>query len=60
MFNLKANTISVFEMMEHAIPHLKTVGGNGGASIINVSSVNGLQSLQRRLLGVGLEKGAAG
>ena len=44
MFNLKANTISVFEMMEHAIPHLKEVGGAGGASIINVSSVNGLQS----------------
>lgn len=40
--NFGANTQAVFEMMEHCIPHLKKVGL--GASIVNVSSVNGLQS----------------
>ena len=46
MFNLKGNTISVFEMMQHSIPHLKLAGNAkpSSASIINVSSVNGLQS----------------
>ncbi len=40
--NFNGNTKSVFEMMQHAIPHLKQAGE--GASIVNVSSVNGLQS----------------
>jgi len=40
--NFGANTRAVFEMMQHSIPHLKAVGE--GASIVNVSSVNGLQS----------------
>lgn len=42
--NFLGNTQPTFEMMEHAIPYLKDVGASGGASILNVSSVNGLQS----------------
>lgn len=41
-FNFRSNTQAVFEMMEHSIPHLKQAGL--GASITNVSSVNGKQS----------------
>ena len=37
-----ANTKAVFEMMQHAIPQLKK--NEDGTSIINVSSVNGMQS----------------
>jgi NAD(P)-dependent dehydrogenase (short-subunit alcohol dehydrogenase family) len=46
LYNFNGNTKSVFEMMQHAIPHLKIAGAAnaGGASIINVSSVNGVQS----------------
>ena len=43
-FNFAVNTRVVFEMMTHAAPHLKKAGGAAGASIVNVSSVNGLQS----------------
>ena len=42
--NFAGNTRSVFEMMIHAIPHLKAAGGEANPSITNVSSVNGLQS----------------
>ncbi len=44
LYNMKGNCQSVFEMMEHAIPHLKTAGSASGPSIINVSSVNGKHS----------------
>jgi NAD(P)-dependent dehydrogenase (short-subunit alcohol dehydrogenase family) len=40
--NFSTNTTAVFEMMQHAIPHLKKC--EDGASITNVSSVNGMQS----------------
>lgn len=42
MFNFNGNTKTVFEMMQHAIPHLKESGE--GSSVVNISSVNGLQS----------------
>eukprot|EP00047_Mylnosiga_fluctuans_P010468 m.16403 g.16403 ORF g.16403 m.16403 type:complete len:287 (+) comp3135_c0_seq1:1784-2644(+) len=41
MFNFKGNVQSVFELMQHAIPHLRK---QKGSSIVNISSVNGLQS----------------
>ena len=44
MFNFNGNTKTTFEMMEHAIPVLKQCGPHGGASIVNVSSVNGQMS----------------
>lgn len=44
MYNLKANTIAPFEMMEHATSHLKKSGRVKGPCIVNVSSVNGKQS----------------
>eukprot|EP00461_Guttulinopsis_vulgaris_P007712 UN07762 len=52
MFNFQNNTQSVWSMMEHSIPYLKqytssTTEGDdnkAGATIINISSVNGLQS----------------
>jgi NAD(P)-dependent dehydrogenase (short-subunit alcohol dehydrogenase family) len=43
-FNFTNNTQSVWSMMEHAIPHLKKNIDEDGASIVNISSVNGLQS----------------
>lgn len=44
-YNFAANTQAVFEMMEHSIPHLKAAGKQGlGPSIVNVSSVNSMQS----------------
>ena len=49
-YNMKLNTQVPFEMMVHAIPHLrkaKTEGMNGQScypSIVNVSSVNGKQA----------------
>ena len=42
--NFSGNTRSVFEMMEHSIPHLKERSADGSCSIVNISSVNGLQS----------------
>ena len=42
--NFAGNTRSVFEMMEHSIPHLKERSADGSCSIVNISSVNGLQS----------------
>uniref|UniRef100_A0A6B2LEH2 Uncharacterized protein n=1 Tax=Arcella intermedia TaxID=1963864 RepID=A0A6B2LEH2_9EUKA len=42
-YNFNSNTKSVFEMMVHAIPHLKEAKGRN-PSIVNVSSVNGLVS----------------
>ena len=44
LFNITSNTQTVFEMMEHATPHLKTAGLERGAAILNISSVNGKQS----------------
>jgi NAD(P)-dependent dehydrogenase (short-subunit alcohol dehydrogenase family) len=41
-FNMSVNARGVFCFLHHAIPHLKTSGGN--ASVVNVSSVNGMQS----------------
>lgn len=41
-FNFNGNVRQVFEMMNRTIPHLKAFGE--GASIVNVSSVNGIQS----------------
>ena len=43
-FNFQGNVQNAFEMMEHAIPHLKAAGVEAGPCIVNVSSVNGLQS----------------
>lgn len=40
-FNMKTNTQAPFEIMMHAIPHLKK---QTDASIVNVSSVNGKQA----------------
>ena len=42
--NFSGNTRSVFEMMEHSIPHLKERSADGSCSIVNISSVNGLLS----------------
>jgi NAD(P)-dependent dehydrogenase (short-subunit alcohol dehydrogenase family) len=42
--NFAGNTRSVFELMVHATPHLKAAGADAGPAIVNVSSVNGLQS----------------
>ncbi|EDQ92667.1 uncharacterized protein MONBRDRAFT_17381 [Monosiga brevicollis MX1] len=43
--NFAINTQVVFEMMQHAVPHLKaTAPGTAGSSIINVTSVNAKQS----------------
>lgn len=42
--NFAGNTRSVFEMMVHAIPHLKEAGAEANPSILNISSVNGIQS----------------
>jgi len=42
--NFAGNTRSVFELMVHAIPHMKAAGAEANPSIVNVSSVNGLQS----------------
>jgi NAD(P)-dependent dehydrogenase (short-subunit alcohol dehydrogenase family) len=41
-FNFANNTQSVWSMMEYTIPHLKL--NEDGASIVNISSVNGVQS----------------
>jgi NAD(P)-dependent dehydrogenase (short-subunit alcohol dehydrogenase family) len=41
-FNLTNNVQSVWSMMEHTIPYLKL--NDDGTSIVNISSVNGLQS----------------
>lgn len=54
MFNMTHNAQSVWSMMESAIPHLKaytaenkdTPEGKAGATIVNISSVNGGQSFQ--------------
>jgi NAD(P)-dependent dehydrogenase (short-subunit alcohol dehydrogenase family) len=45
-FNMKANTQSTFEIMVHAIPHLKECQKHLYPSIINVSSVTGKQSFE--------------
>jgi len=42
--NFAVNTQGVFEMMVESVPHLKAAGVDAGPSIVNVSSVNGLQS----------------
>eukprot|EP00931_Biecheleriopsis_adriatica_P055192 TRINITY_DN32578_c0_g1_i1.p1 TRINITY_DN32578_c0_g1~~TRINITY_DN32578_c0_g1_i1.p1 ORF type:complete len:265 (+),score=50.25 TRINITY_DN32578_c0_g1_i1:57-851(+) len=42
--NFAVNTHAPFKLMVHAIPHLKAAGPAAGPSIVNVSSVNGLQS----------------
>jgi NAD(P)-dependent dehydrogenase (short-subunit alcohol dehydrogenase family) len=49
--NFSTNTTAVFEMMQHAIPHLersaaatKPSDGGATAAICNISSVNGLQA----------------
>ena len=44
MFNFNNNTKSTFEVMQHAVPHMKAAGKDCGPSIVNVSSVNGLVS----------------
>ncbi|KAJ9454795.1 3-oxoacyl-[acyl-carrier-protein] reductase FabG [Diplonema papillatum] len=47
MDNFNANTKSVFEMMTHAVPHLKETKQKGGApAIVNVGSVNGVHPFQ--------------
>lgn len=50
-FNFNHNTLTVFEMMEHAIPHLKQAAASANdemprktTAIVNVSSTNGKQS----------------
>lgn len=44
-FNMNTNTRAPFEMMIHAIPFLKATAKDGlGASVVNVSSVNGKQA----------------
>eukprot|EP00052_Salpingoeca_macrocollata_P012802 m.99975 g.99975 ORF g.99975 m.99975 type:complete len:261 (-) comp18639_c1_seq5:61-843(-) len=43
-FNFAGNVQSVFETMTAAVPHMKTAGKEAGCSIVNISSVNGLQS----------------
>jgi NAD(P)-dependent dehydrogenase (short-subunit alcohol dehydrogenase family) len=43
-YNFNANTRAPFEMMIHAIPHLKAAGVAAGPSIVGISSVNGKQS----------------
>lgn len=50
-FNFAHNTTTVFEMMQHAIPYLRAsaeeqqeIEKNRTSCIVNVSSVNGLQS----------------
>ena len=40
----QGNTQSVFEMMIHSIPFMRQAGKDANCSIVNVSSVNGLQS----------------
>ena len=57
LFNFNGNTRTVFEMMQHAIPHLKVAGeaNPGGAAIINVSSVNGVQSFGGGMLHLSCE-----
>lgn len=42
--NFSGNTRSVFEMMQHSIPHMQARAADGSCSIVNISSVNGLQS----------------
>eukprot|EP01065_Artemidia_motanka_P021455 TRINITY_DN2566_c0_g1_i1.p2 TRINITY_DN2566_c0_g1~~TRINITY_DN2566_c0_g1_i1.p2 ORF type:complete len:283 (+),score=104.06 TRINITY_DN2566_c0_g1_i1:64-849(+) len=42
--NFSANTSALYEMMEYTIPHLRKAGKDAGASIVNVTSVNGQQS----------------
>eukprot|EP01134_Creolimax_fragrantissima_P000529 CFRG0529T1 len=44
LFNFKGNVQTVFEIMEHAVPHLRKAGGSSGPSIVNISSVNGKQA----------------
>ncbi|KNC87412.1 hypothetical protein SARC_00449 [Sphaeroforma arctica JP610] len=44
LFNFRGNVQSTFEVMEHAIPHLRKAGAASGPCIINISSVNGKQS----------------
>jgi len=44
MFNFNSNTKTVFEMMQHVIPHLRKSGVASGPSIVNISSVNGQMS----------------
>ena len=45
-YNFAANVQAPFEIMQHAIPHLKENGLDGCASIINISSVNAKQSFK--------------
>ncbi|KNC84888.1 hypothetical protein SARC_02898 [Sphaeroforma arctica JP610] len=44
MFNFQLNVQTVFEIMEHSIPHLRKAGVSSSPSIINMSSVTGKQS----------------
>ena len=43
-YNMQINTQVPFELMMHAIPHLRKNPNKGQASIVNISSVNGKQS----------------
>jgi len=43
-YNMQINTQVPFEMITHAIPHLRKNPNKGQASIVNISSVNGKQS----------------
>lgn len=45
-FNFGANVQTAFEIMQHAIPHLKACGKEASPSIINISSVNGKQAFR--------------
>eukprot|EP00755_Sulcionema_specki_P022042 Sspe_Gene.75553::Locus_47197_Transcript_1_1_Confidence_1.000_Length_886::g.75553::m.75553 len=44
MVNFNINTKAVFEMMHFAVPHLISAGKGSNPSIVNVTSVNGIQS----------------
>eukprot|EP00298_Acanthocystis_sp_HF-20_P001835 c12294_g1_i1.p1 GENE.c12294_g1_i1~~c12294_g1_i1.p1 ORF type:complete len:271 (+),score=135.82 c12294_g1_i1:32-814(+) len=44
MYNFNTNTKTVFETMQHVVPHLRKSGVASGPSIVNVSSINGLVS----------------
>jgi NAD(P)-dependent dehydrogenase (short-subunit alcohol dehydrogenase family) len=43
-YNMMTNTQAPFEIMVHAIPHLKQQSHDASPSIVNVSSVNGKQA----------------
>ncbi|EGD82894.1 hypothetical protein PTSG_03525 [Salpingoeca rosetta] len=42
--NFNINTRTVFEMIHHAVPHLKAAGATANPCIVNITSVNGKQS----------------